>query len=215
MSVNDEIDQWLDRAYDASGDREKLDNLYDDWAKDYDQHIWASGNPYIAVATGMAGRHVPDFDAAILDAGCGTGNMAVLLHQMGYNNLEGLDPSGGMLDEARRKNIYKKMHQLVLAAKVDLPDASFDAVVAAGVLTHGHAPAESLDGIVRLVKPGGIIIFSLSEIAYNEHGFGDKMTELEDKGVWTSVERTRPFRTYPFSEAQAHLKHWVCVYKSC
>ena len=97
MSVNDEIDQWLDRAYDASGNREKLDNLYDEWAKDYDQHIWASGNPYIAVATGMAGRHVPDFDAAILDAGCGTGNMALLLHQMGYNNLEGLDPSGGNL----------------------------------------------------------------------------------------------------------------------
>ena len=211
--MNKDIDRWLHRAYDAGGDRQKLDSLYDDWATSYDQHIWASGNPYIAVAAGMTGRHVPDLDAAILDAGCGTGNMALVLHQIGYRNLEGLDPSAGMLDEARRKNVYTKVHQLVLAAKVELVDESFDAVVAAGVLTHGHAPAESLDGIVKLVKPGGAIIFSLSQIAHDEYGFGEKMKELEDAGAWTPVERSRLLRTYPFSEAEAHVHHWVCVYR--
>jgi 2-polyprenyl-3-methyl-5-hydroxy-6-metoxy-1,4-benzoquinol methylase len=213
--MNDEIDQWLHRVYEADGDREKLDNLYDDWATAYDKHIWSSGNPYIAVATGMTGRHVPNFDATILDAGCGTGNMAKVLHQMGYSNLDGLDPSPGMLDEARRKNIYQNLHQLVLDAKVSLPDHSYDAVVAAGVLTHGHAPAQSLEGIVRLVKPGGIIIFSLSKIAHDDFGFGDKMIELQDAGAWQSVERSQLFQTYPFSAAESHLRHWVCVYRTC
>ena len=46
-----------------------------------------------------------------------------------------------------------------------LPDASYDTVIAVGVLIHGHAPTESLDGIFKLPKRDGIIIFSLSQIA--------------------------------------------------
>ena len=211
----EELDTWLERAYRAGGDRKKLDDLYDAWAQDYDQHIWGSGNPYTAIAAGMFGRFVPDFNAAILDAGCGTGNMALLLYQMGYDNLEGLEPSAGMLALAERKGIYRALHPLFLAAEVDLPANSYDAVAAAGVLTHGHAPPESLDGIVKLVKPGGAIIFSLSEIAHNEMGFGEKMTQLEKDGAWLELERSRLFRTYPFSEKEAHIHHWVCCYRKC
>ena len=79
----DELETWLERVYRADGERKTLDALYDEWAGDYDQQLWASGNPYIAIATGMVGRHVRDFDARILDVGCGTGNMAQVLHQMG------------------------------------------------------------------------------------------------------------------------------------
>ena len=91
------LETWLDQVYASGGDRDTLDKLYDQWAKEYDKQLWASGNPYIAIETGMVGRHVSDYDARILDVGCGTGNMAQVLHQMGYNNLEGLDPSAGML----------------------------------------------------------------------------------------------------------------------
>ena len=211
----DEVDKWLERVYQAGGDRDTLDRLYDEWAAEYDRHIWSSGNPYIAIATGMVGRYVPDPKSSILDVGCGTGNMAQVLHQMGYENLEGLDPSAGMLAVAEHKGIYRKLHKLYLAANVDLPDATYDAVVAAGVLTHGHAPPESLDGIVKLVKPGGVIIFSLSEIANNEFGFQAKISELEQAGVWQALDRSRLFRTYPFSEAESHVRHWVCVYRKC
>ena len=209
----DELEIWLERVYEAGGDRATLDRLYDEWAQNYDQHIWASGNPYIVIATGMAGKYISDYDARILDVGCGTGNMAQVLDQMGFNHLEGLDPSEGMLGVAERKNIYKKLHKLFLAAEVDLPDESYDAVIAAGVLTHGHAPPESLDGILKLTKAGGLIIFSLSEIASNEYGFGDKISQLEKEGAWEKLDRSRLFRTYPFSEKEAHIHHWVCVYR--
>ena len=76
-----DLESWLDRVYQAGGDRATLDRLYDEWAADYDQQIWGSGNPFIAVAAAMAGRHIADFDAAILDAGCGTGNMAQVLYR--------------------------------------------------------------------------------------------------------------------------------------
>ena len=208
----EDLETWLERVYHAGGERETLDNLYDEWSKDYDQQLWASGNPYIAIATGLVGRHVQDYDAKILDAGCGTGNMAQVLHQMGYRNIEGLDPSAGMLAVAQRKEVYQQLHQLYLDARVDLADDSFDAVVAAGVLTHGHAPPESLDGILKLTRPGGSIIFSLSAIAYEEFGFKQKIDALEESGQWQKLDQSLLFRTYPFSEKEAHLRHWVLAY---
>ena len=211
----EDLETWLQRVYQADGKSETLDALYDEWADDYDQQLWASGNPYLAIASGMTGRHVHDFDATILDAGCGTGNMAQILHQLGYRNIEGLDPSSGMLAVARKKQIYQKLHQLYLGARVELPQESYDAVVAAGVLTHGHAPPESLDGILRLVRTDGIIIFSLSAIAHDEHGFKQKIAELDEAGQWEKLDQSLLFRTYPFSDQEAHLRHWVLAYRKC
>ena len=209
----EKLEGWLERVYGAGGDRATLDRLYDEWAINYDRHLWSSGNPYIAISAGMAGKYINGYGAHILDAGCGTGNMAQVLHQMGFSNIEGLDPSDGMLLVAKHKDIYQKLHNLPLNTRVDLPDASYDAVVAAGVLTHGHAPPESLDGILTLTKPGGIIIFSLSETASNEYGFGEKLKQLEADGAMMPLERSRLFRTYPFSEKEANVRHWVFVYR--
>lgn len=211
----EDLETWLERVYQADGERKTLDTLYDEWASDYDQQLWASGNPYIAIATGLIGRHVRDYDAKILDAGCGTGNMAQVLHQMGYRNIEGLDPSSGMLAVAQRKEVYQQLHQLYLDSRIDLADDSFDAVVAAGVLTHGHAPPESLDGILKLARPGGMIVFSLSAIAYDELGFKQKITALEESGKWEKLDQSLLFRTYPFSTKEAHLRHWVLAYRKC
>lgn len=209
----EKLESWLERVYEAGGDRATLDRLYNEWANNYDRHLWSSGNPYIAISAGMAGKYIPDYDSHILDAGCGTGNMAQVLHQMGFNNLDGLDPSDGMLMVARQKGIYQNLYDLFLDTHVALPDESYEAVIAAGVLTHGHAPPESLDGILTLTKPGGVVIFSLSEIASNEYGFGDKLKALEADKAMLPLERSRLFRTYPFSEKEAHIRHWVCVYR--
>jgi hypothetical protein len=90
---------------------------------------------------------------------------------------------------------------------------SYDAVVAAGVLTRGHAPPESLDGILSVTRPGGLVMFSLSEIANNQYGFVEKIAQLDAKGAWKSLDRSRLFRTYPFSQKEGHIRHWVCVYR--
>ena len=211
----EDLETWLERVYQADGERKTLDTLYDEWASDYDQQLWASGNPYIAIATGLIGRHVRDYDAKILDAGCGTGNMAQVLHQMGYRNIEGLDPSSGMLAVAQRKEVYQQLHQLYLDSRIDLADDSFDAVVAAGVLTHGHAPPESLDGILKLARPGGMIVFSLSAIAYDELGFKQKITALEESGKWEKLDQSLLVRTYPFSTKEADSRHWVLADRKC
>ena len=209
----DDLETWLERVYQAGGDHQALETAYDEWASGYDQQIWASGNPYISVAAGFAGRLITNFNARILDAGCGTGNMAQILRYMGYTRIDGLDPSAGMLRIAEKKQLYENLHQLYLGSIVDLPEASYDAVVAAGVLTHGHAPPESLDGILKLVRDDGVILFSLSKIAYEEMGFREKINALNDAGSWQKLDQSELFRTYPFSEREAHLRHWVMAFR--
>ncbi len=206
------LEDLLDAVYQAGGEREKLDAVYDDWARTYDQDLWASGNPYIAIMAGLVGRYVPDKGARILDAGCGTGNMGAILADLGYGHIIGIDASEGMLGAARRKGCYRELQQLLLGAKIDLPDESFDAVTAAGVLTHGHAPAESLDGLLRLAKPGAPIIFSISKIAEEKDGFGAKFAALTGAGAWAFTDESATFRTYPYSEQYKDLRHRICVF---
>ncbi len=211
--MSNELEDRLDVVYRSGGEREKLDRAYDDWARDYDRDIWSSGNPYIALMAGMAARYVPDRKARILDGGCGTGNMAQVLHLLGYTNIVGIDASDGMLAAARDKGCYAELHKTLLGAKIDLPANSFDVVTAAGVLTQGHAPPESLVGLLEIAKPGAPIIFSISKIAIEEGGFGGAIADLEASGAWSLEEKTEPFPTYPFSSQYADLRHWVGVYR--
>ena len=44
-----DLESKLDAVYEAEGDRNRLDQAYDDWAREYDQDLWASGNPYICL----------------------------------------------------------------------------------------------------------------------------------------------------------------------
>lgn len=211
--MNDALRQRLKSVYGADGDREKLDSTYDDWAKTYDQDLWASGNPHLALMVGMACRYVSEPAGRHLDAGCGTGMLGQLLHPLGFTNIEGLDASEGMLDAARAKGVYTALHHLLLGERIDLPDGSYDAITASGVLTHGHAPPESLDGLLKLAKPGAPILFSISEVAHDEGGFGQKIEEIEQTGAWDKLAWSGRFQSYPFLPEQAHLRHWICAYR--
>ena len=206
------LEEQLDAVYQSGGDRDKQDAVYDQWASDYDRDLWASGNPYIALMTGMVGRHVHAKEARILDAGCGTGNMAQMLDAIGYTNIVGIDASQGMLDIADAKGCYAELHRLLLGSEIGLPPSSFDAVTAAGVLTHGHAEPDSLDGLLEVAKPGAPIIFSISKPAMEECGFSEKIDKLEQSGAWHFKDKSKKFRTYPFSEQYAVLRHWIYVY---
>lgn len=186
MSI--ELDSKLAAVFQADGDHQTLSRLYDQWARDFDRDIWSSGNPYIAVLAGYVGRHLPNPDARILDAGCGTGLLGQILSQIGYRNLVGLDASQGMLDVAKVKGCYIELHKLLLGENIALPEASFDAITAAGVLVDGHAPPASLDGLLRLAKPGAPIIFNVSEVAALQGDFVHKMRSLTACCAWKFSE---------------------------
>jgi len=149
--------QWVYQA----PDRQELEKRYDVWANEYDRDLQNSFG-YIGprLCAEHFAKHVPG-DAHILDAGAGTGLVGIELARLGYCNIDGMDMSQGMLDEARKKGVYGELRQLILGEPLSYKDGEFDAVISVGVLTLGHAPASSLDELVRVVRANGHVIYSL------------------------------------------------------
>ncbi len=197
--------QWI---Y-SSRDNKELSERYDQWAKDYDRDLeqdfgW-SGPDRAAEALS---RHMPS-GAKVLDAGAGTGLVGVALARMGYRDLVAMDLSQGMLEESRKKDVYREYYQMVMGEPLEFADGCFDAIISVGVMTVGHAPARSLDELVRVTRPEGHIVFSLRPDVWEKDGFKEKQTALEAAGKWTLVEVTDPFQPLPKGEPEVYHQVWV------
>jgi len=197
--------QWI---YSSRNNKE-LTERYDQWAKDYDADLerdYAWWGPKFAAD--FFAKYVPK-DARILDAGAGTGLVGVVLAHKGYRHIAAMDLSQGMLEEARRKNVYREFHQMVMGETLDFSTDSFDATISIGVLTVGHAPASSFDELIRVTKPGGCIVFSLRPDVYEDGGFKEKMSELEKAGKWELVEVSEKKQVLPKGEPDVYYQVWV------
>ena len=204
MTQNDRV-RWV---YSSQNEQE-LEERYDQWAEEYDADLetdfgWISPqrtSEYLA-------KHVAK-EGSILDAGAGTGLVGECLHEMGFRNMTAMDLSQGMLEVARRKNIYQALDQMTMGETLDYATDQFDASVIVGVFTQGHAPAGSIDELVRVVKPGGHIVFSLRTDTYLENGFKDKMDSLESAGLWKLVEVSDAYHPLPKGEPEVMHQVWV------
>jgi len=193
----------------TSRDNRELEERYDQWAREYDADLeeefgWI-GPRYAAESFA---HYVPK-ETRILDAGAGTGLVGYLLAKLGYNDLVAMDLSQGMLEEARKKNVYREYHQMVMGEPLNFATDSFDAVVSVGVLTVGHAPVSSLDELIRITKPGGYIVFSLRPDVYRDGGFKEKQDALESEGQWNLVEVSEEFQPLPKGEPDMYHQVWV------
>ncbi|MFN2353311.1 MAG: class I SAM-dependent methyltransferase [Desulfopila sp.] len=174
----------LDKVYTAQ-DHEQLMDAYKDWATNYDNDTVGRFGYVAHVATAEAlGRVLDSKDAYILDAGCGTGLVGEELVKLGYSTMDALDYSQEMLDEAERKNIYKRHMQVDLSKPLAIDDNFYDAIVCTGTFTYGHVKAHAFDELVRITKPGGIICFTIREGAYEDYGYRRRMIELEQENSW-------------------------------
>jgi SAM-dependent methyltransferase len=197
--------QWI---Y-SSRDNKELAERYDQWARDYDEDL-EEGFGWLGPqrAVDFLVRYVPR-EAKILDAGAGTGLVGELLAKQGYNNMVAMDLSQGMLEEARKKNVYREFHQMVMGELLEYPTDSFDAIISVGVLTVGHAPASSLDELIRITKPGGYVVYSLRPDVYRDSGFKEKQSSLESAGKWRLVEVSEEFKPLPKGEPDVYHQVWV------
>ena len=197
--------QWI---Y-SSADNKELTERYDQWAKDYESDLdedFGYLGPQCTVD--FFRRYVPK-EAKILDAGAGTGLVGLLLDKLGYKDLTAMDLSEGMLEESRKKGVYRAFHQMVRGEPLDYETNSFDAVVSVGVLTVGHAPASSFDELIRVTRPGGYIVFSLRPDVYRDSGFKEKQEALKAEGKWKLAEVSEAFQTMPKGEPDVYHQIWV------
>ena len=102
-----------------------------------------------------------------LDCGIGTGGLSAALTEAapGPVALEGVDLSEDMLREASRTlQDSNAVVRLRRGDVRDLPyaDDSFDVVMAAHVLEHLADPTEALAEMVRVLRPGGLLLVCLT-----------------------------------------------------
>ncbi|MFG2222421.1 class I SAM-dependent DNA methyltransferase [Streptomyces sp. NPDC048644] len=100
--------------------------------------------------------------ASVLDAGCGTGRVAVELARHGID-VTGVDADASMLDTARRRAAEIRWHRRDLVG-LDL-GPTFDVVVMAGnvpLFTPPGTEADLVAGAARHVRPGGHLVAGFS-----------------------------------------------------
>jgi SAM-dependent methyltransferase len=199
----------LDRVY-GSTDLHDLEAAYDQWAGDYDEDVHHLGYLLRTVSTGYIARYIPA-NARILDAGAGTGLIGSYLQALSYRDLTAIDLSEGMLQRARERGCYREVHQMILGEPLGFDTNSFDHGYAVGVFTEGHAPPESFDELIRVIRPGGYFVFSIRDDVYRERGYRERLDQLEHLGQWAVVTSSPVFQPYP--GARPDIRSRVFVYQ--
>jgi 2-polyprenyl-3-methyl-5-hydroxy-6-metoxy-1,4-benzoquinol methylase len=88
-----------------------------------------------------------NFASSILDVGCGSGSLLLLLKSRGFQNLLGVDP---YLEEA----ISYPNGVKVLKQRLDEVNQQFDFVILSHSFEHMPDPMNALKDVYRIVKPG-------------------------------------------------------------
>lgn len=175
---------------------EELAIVYDAWAENYDSDMSTVGYRHPAIGLAMLARHVEKGAAPLLDAGAGTGLVGEWLAIIGYPETEALDISEGMLKVAERKQVYSALHQAPLGGELPFPSDRFAAIISTGVFTAGHVGVEGIDDLIRICRPGGVIVLTIKDLMWG-NGFGAYVADFEAKGMLALIDDTGPYISMP------------------
>ncbi|MCZ0860954.1 class I SAM-dependent methyltransferase [Methanocorpusculum sp. MG] len=149
MMEDSEIKQGIIRKWDTSADQYDL-HVSHGVKTEEEKQLWMD-----AFRTAL-----PQGTLRILDVGCGTGAMGLILAEMGHEVL-GIDLSEGMMDVGRKKNEKCGLSMIFQKGDAEHPpfaDDSFDVVVNRHLLWTLPHPDTALASWKRIIHPGGRII---------------------------------------------------------
>jgi len=178
----------IDKLKDAYSEKTPQENaaFYRDFAATYDAGFAAdTGYVYPREVARVFLEHAGPDDTPVLDIGAGTG---LLAEQMGGLQIDGIDISAEMLEMAAVKGLYRNRIVADLTGKLEIPDASYGAMVSSGTFTHGHLGPAVLEELLRIAKPGALFCLGVNPQIYDSAGFGSAFAWLVAERRTTPLE---------------------------
>jgi len=133
---------------------------------------------------------VPAGRKTVADLGAGTGNVTAALLAAGHN-VTAVESNLAMLDRLRSKKLGGKALTVVKSTVENLSglaDAAFDAAVMVNVLYAVNDPLTCLQGVQRILKPGGVLAFSTTHAEVDlDTLLGSIQDRLETIGKFQSL----------------------------
>ncbi|KAJ5482328.1 hypothetical protein N7475_001140 [Penicillium sp. IBT 31633x] len=173
----------------AAASTEDCKALYEKWATTYEEEVGDSAQNYVApVLVAQAalkyGLSNGAANCVVLDAGCGTGLVAVALGMTKIKAIDGLDLSPAMLAIARRSGLYRDLTVADMNRPIDKADGTYDLVSCVGTFTLGHVgPNPALRELVRVTKNKGIFVSTILEEIWVPGGFKAEVEKLVAEGL--------------------------------
>ncbi|MBC7368055.1 MAG: class I SAM-dependent methyltransferase [Undibacterium sp.] len=114
-------------------------------------------------STGLVGSFVPD-GARVLDVGCGSGLVSLLISTHRHATLVGIEPNARRAALGRARGLEVRTGFLTPELLATL--GSFDAIIFTDVLAHLADPAAMLRLVRPALNPGGVVVASLPNVAH-------------------------------------------------
>jgi ubiquinone/menaquinone biosynthesis C-methylase UbiE len=160
---------------------------WSDWAYDPDStyEIYPTGKPRLRQIRRELERFYPGRKLRLLDAGCGTGDVALALAADGHT-VQGIDFAPAMIAECVRRYdaafpARADAHSRFRIGDVetlDFPDSSFDAVYDVGLLEYLERDRPFFDEVCRVLAPGGLFMVECKNRLFNVMS-GNRFTARE------------------------------------
>lgn len=155
-----------------------------------------------AVEIDMVLRHA-DLTGNGLDLGCGDGKLTQIIFDRlppADRTLTGMDLDPQEVYQANRKPVYEHVY-VASADKIPEPDASFNYVVSNSVLEHIPVIEPVVAEVGRLLRPGGIFLFTVPGIGFRPCMRGPLRPDLDREQYLDGLDRRIAHYRY-FSIAQ-------------
>jgi predicted TPR repeat methyltransferase len=111
------------------------------------------------LASRLPGLPVPPW--RILDLGCGTGLAGECFKDMAKGGrLDGVDISAGMIEEARRRQIYDELTLGDIETVLSARGRAYSAILSADTMVYLGDLAPTFAGVAKQLEPGGVFLFT-------------------------------------------------------
>lgn len=168
----------------ANASPEEIAALYDDWASgSYDADVAGWGYDAPERVAAIVAEHLGLRGGSVLDAGCGTGRVGAALRAAGIVDIVGGDFTPASVEAARDRGVYTDVAHLDLNGRLEFADDRFAVAVSVGVFSYVTDLAATIAELLRVVEPGGIVVFTQRTDLWAERDCDAVIASLVDAGT--------------------------------